>query len=82
MFKTWERFKELLSKCPHNGIDPWLQLINFYEGLSPASRRIINNALGGPIMINTPKEAIEILNELVENANLWVVGNFEMKKNV
>ncbi|KAH0706147.1 hypothetical protein KY285_010669 [Solanum tuberosum] len=68
-FEAWERFKELLRKCPHNGIEPWLQLTNFWNGLSPTSRRILNNAVGGPIMKKTPKEAIEILNELAEDAN-------------
>ncbi|KAH0781338.1 hypothetical protein KY290_000936 [Solanum tuberosum] len=82
VFEAWERFKELLRKCPHNGIELWLQLTNFWEGLSLASRRILNNAMGGPIMKNTPEEAIEILNVLAEDANQWVVENSERKKTV
>ncbi|KAH0652721.1 hypothetical protein KY289_030399 [Solanum tuberosum] len=80
VFEAWEIFKELLRKCPHNGIEPWLQLTNFWEGLSPASRRILNNAVGGPIMKKTVEEAIEILDELAEDANQWVVENYERKK--
>jgi len=80
VFEAWERFKELLRKCPHNGKEPWLQLTNFWEGLSPASRRILNNAVGGPIMKKTAEEAIEILDELAEDANQWVVENSERKK--
>ncbi|KAG5620253.1 hypothetical protein H5410_005471 [Solanum commersonii] len=59
---------------------PWLQLTNFWEGLSPASRRILNNAVGGPIMKKTAEEAIEILDELAEDANQWVVENSKRKK--
>ncbi|KAH0712413.1 hypothetical protein KY289_008372 [Solanum tuberosum] len=55
MVEAWERFKELLRKCPHNGIEPWL------HG-------------------RTNHEAIEILNELAEDANQWVVENSERKK--
>ncbi|KAH0712391.1 hypothetical protein KY289_008350 [Solanum tuberosum] len=52
----------------------------FLFGLSPASQRILNNVVGGPIMKKTHEEAIEILNELGEDANQWVVENSERKK--
>ncbi|KAH0722618.1 hypothetical protein KY290_005268 [Solanum tuberosum] len=57
VFEAWEIFKELLRKCSHNGIEPWLQLTNLWEGLSPASRRILNNAVGESIIKNTAEEA-------------------------
>ncbi|XP_049391432.1 uncharacterized protein LOC125855767 [Solanum stenotomum] len=38
--------------------------------------------MGGPIMKKTPKEAIEIVNELAEDANQWVVENSERKETV
>ncbi|GKE66647.1 zinc finger, CCHC-type containing protein [Tanacetum coccineum] len=32
--EAWTRFKELLQKVPHHGIDRWLQIQTFYDHLS------------------------------------------------
>ncbi|KAH0729840.1 hypothetical protein KY285_000845 [Solanum tuberosum] len=50
-------------------ISNFSQLESETEGLSLASRRILNNAMGGPIMKKTPKEAIEIEGTLLMNVN-------------
>lgn len=77
LFEAWKRFKELLRRYPHNGIQPWMQLTNFQEGLSLASQRIQNNVVGGSIMNKTTKEAINILNDLLEDANQCLRDNAE-----
>ena len=35
LYETWERFKELLRKCPHHGLAVWQQVSTFYNGLLP-----------------------------------------------
>uniref|UniRef100_A0A1U7WA07 Uncharacterized protein LOC104226516 n=1 Tax=Nicotiana sylvestris TaxID=4096 RepID=A0A1U7WA07_NICSY len=50
VFKAWERFKEIMRKCQHSGIELWMQLQDFWDGLTPTSRRILSNAAGGPLM--------------------------------
>ena len=34
LYEAWERFKELLRKCPHHGILYWIQMETFYNGLN------------------------------------------------
>ena len=33
LYDAWERFKDLLRKCPYHGIPPWVQIQTFYNGL-------------------------------------------------
>ncbi|KAH9781214.1 hypothetical protein KPL71_008370 [Citrus sinensis] len=39
LYETWERFKELLRRCPHHGIPCCIQLETFYNGLNPSTRQ-------------------------------------------
>ncbi|XP_070034762.1 uncharacterized protein [Nicotiana tomentosiformis] len=71
VFEAWERFKELVRKCQHSGIELWMQLQYFWDGLTPASRRTLSNTAGGPLMKKTPEEMVTILDELSEDANQW-----------
>lgn len=38
LYDTWERFKDLLRKCPHHKLPTWLYVQTFYNGLNPATR--------------------------------------------
>ena len=40
--EAWTRFKDLLQKVPHHGIDLWLQVQIFYDHVNPVTRRTIN----------------------------------------
>ncbi|KAJ9544292.1 hypothetical protein OSB04_023999 [Centaurea solstitialis] len=44
---AWERFKELLRKCPHHGIPYCIQLETFYNGLNYPARQMIDATAGG-----------------------------------
>ncbi|XP_070043011.1 uncharacterized protein [Nicotiana tomentosiformis] len=69
VFEAWERFKEIVRKCQHSEIELWMQLQDFLDGLTPASRRTLSNTIGGSLMKKTPEEIVTILNELSEDAN-------------
>ncbi|XP_070057107.1 uncharacterized protein [Nicotiana tomentosiformis] len=71
MFESWERFKEIMRKCQHSGIELWMQLQDFWDGFTLTSRRTLSNTVGGPLMKKTPDEIITILDELSEDANQW-----------
>ena len=34
-YDSWERFQDLLMKCPQHGLPEWLQLQSLYQGLTP-----------------------------------------------
>ncbi|GJZ64161.1 reverse transcriptase domain-containing protein [Tanacetum coccineum] len=45
--EAWERFKELLRKCPHHGFSLMHQLDTFYNSLSYNDQDSLNSAAGG-----------------------------------
>ncbi|KAL5574402.1 hypothetical protein UlMin_023999 [Ulmus minor] len=57
LYEAWERFKEMLRKCPHHGIPIWLQVSTFYNGLFSNYRAMIDAAAGGALMGKTPEDA-------------------------
>ncbi|GJU81096.1 MAK10-like protein [Tanacetum coccineum] len=44
--EAWTRFKDLLQKVPHHGIDLWLQVQFFYDHVNPVARRTIEQSTG------------------------------------
>ena len=42
LFEAWERYKELLRKCPHHGIPICIQMETFYNGLNARTRDMLD----------------------------------------
>ena len=38
MYDAWQRWTELLRKCPHHQLPAWMQVQTFLNGLNPATR--------------------------------------------
>ncbi|GKD21869.1 zinc finger, CCHC-type containing protein, partial [Tanacetum coccineum] len=53
--EPWTRFKDLLQKVPHHGIDRWLQVQIFYDHVNPVTRRTIDQSVDGKLRDKTPK---------------------------
>ena len=47
LYEAWTRFKDLVRKVPHHGIDLWLQIQIFYDGVNHQTRRAIDYAANG-----------------------------------
>ena len=71
MFEAWESFKEIVRKCQHSRIELLMELQDFWDGLTPASRKTLSNTAGGLLMKKTLEEIVTILDELSEDANQW-----------
>ncbi|KAA3460881.1 Retrotransposon gag protein [Gossypium australe] len=52
-YDTWERFKDLLRRCPHHGLPLWLQMIDV--------------AIGRTLKNKTPEVAQEIIEDVTLN---------------
>ncbi len=50
LYEAWERYKDLLRKCPHHEIAKWLQVQTFYNGLNGMLKSTIDAAAGGALM--------------------------------
>ncbi|XP_075475685.1 uncharacterized protein LOC142509480 [Primulina tabacum] len=71
LYEAWERYKELLSKCPNHGYADWVQIELFYNGLDGPTRGNVDAAAGGTIFSKTPDEAYELLEQMTINSYQW-----------
>ena len=69
--EAWDRFHELLRKCPHHRLTRWMQVHTFYNGLRNATRTVIDASVGGALMKKTTDQAYEILEDAATNTNQW-----------
>ena len=42
MYEAWERYKDLLRKCPYHELPDWLQIQTFYNGLRLERRAMVD----------------------------------------
>ena len=69
--ECWERFKDLLLKCPHHGFEVWRLVQYFYNGLVQADRSMIESMKGGRFLSLNQLEAHEFLENLSESSQQW-----------
>nr|GEW56759.1 retrovirus-related Pol polyprotein from transposon 17.6 [Tanacetum cinerariifolium] len=59
--EAWERFKDLLHQCPHNGFSELHQLDTFYNALNPNDQDALDSAAGGNFLDKIPRECLSII---------------------
>nr|GFB85367.1 hypothetical protein [Tanacetum cinerariifolium] len=59
--EAWERFKDLLSQCPHHGFSELHQLDTFYNTLNPNDQDALDSAAGGNFLDKIPRECLSII---------------------
>ena len=69
--ESWERFHELLRRCPHHRLTKWMHAHTFYNYLRDATRTVIDASAVGALMKKTMDQAYEILEDTTINSNQW-----------
>nr|GEV87426.1 hypothetical protein [Tanacetum cinerariifolium] len=59
--EAWERFKDLLRQCPHQGFFELHQLDTFYNALNPNDQDVLDSAAGGNFLDKIPRERFLII---------------------
>ncbi|GKA68912.1 reverse transcriptase domain-containing protein, partial [Tanacetum coccineum] len=59
--EAWDRFKEILRKCPHHGFSELHQIDTFYNILTQSDQDSLNAAAGGNLLNRTPQDALTII---------------------
>nr|GEZ58150.1 hypothetical protein [Tanacetum cinerariifolium] len=59
--EAWDRFKDLLHKCPHHDFSELHQIDTFYNSLTQSNQDSLNAASGGNILNRTPRDALTII---------------------
>nr|CAE05233.3 OSJNBa0011K22.15 [Oryza sativa Japonica Group]CAE75954.1 B1159F04.17 [Oryza sativa Japonica Group] len=65
--EAWERLQEYVAACPLHGMDDWLILLNFYNGLTLMSRDHLDTAAGGAFFSKTVQGAVDLIEKMVSN---------------
>ncbi|GJY42814.1 hypothetical protein Tco_0431027 [Tanacetum coccineum] len=77
LFHTWERYNDLLFKCPFYDLNDHQKVNTFYNGLKGQTRRIVDS--NGLIPGLTASEALKSIQELADHSHKW--HNKEREKN-
>ncbi|GJS00934.1 hypothetical protein Tco_0317442 [Tanacetum coccineum] len=72
LFRAWERFKELLMKCPQHYLTDMQEVILFYNGLDVPTRHTLDSK--GAIPSETAADAKITIQEMVEYSHKWHNG--------
>nr|GEY97177.1 reverse transcriptase domain-containing protein [Tanacetum cinerariifolium] len=59
--EAWERFKDLLRQCPHNGFSELHQLDTLYNALNPNDQDALDSAAGENFLDKIPRECLSII---------------------
>ncbi|XP_073038289.1 uncharacterized protein [Primulina eburnea] len=71
LYEAWERYKELLRRCPNHGFEDWVQIELFYNGLNGQRRTTVDAAAGGTIFSKYPTQAYDLLEQMTINSYQW-----------
>ncbi|GJX88598.1 hypothetical protein Tco_0340612 [Tanacetum coccineum] len=69
LFDTWERFNDLLFKCPFHDLNDHQKVNTFYNGLNSQTRRNVDS--NGLIPGLTASDALKSIQKLVEHSHKW-----------
>ncbi|GJU21359.1 homeodomain-like protein [Tanacetum coccineum] len=72
LYQAWERFKELLMKCPQHYLTEMQEVILFYNGLDVPTRQILDSR--GAVLTKTAADAKIAIQEMVEYSQKWHNG--------
>ncbi|XP_076883508.1 uncharacterized protein LOC143532304 [Bidens hawaiensis] len=65
---AWERYKGLLRRCPHHGLNKWLQVQTLFYAQSSQNKQAIDQIAGGDLGTKSPNEAFEVLEKAAKKS--------------
>ncbi|GKB83215.1 hypothetical protein Tco_0950110 [Tanacetum coccineum] len=72
LYQAWERFKELLMKCPQHYLTEMQEVILFYNGLDVPTRQILDSR--GVVPTKTAADAKTTIQEMAKYSQKWHNG--------
>ncbi|GJT95011.1 hypothetical protein Tco_1090529 [Tanacetum coccineum] len=82
--EAWTRFKDLLQKFPHHGLDLWLQIKILYDHVEGTTQKGIDYAADGRLRKLRPYEAWATIERLAQYEDEWwndTLTSYEMSLN-
>ncbi|PWA85979.1 hypothetical protein CTI12_AA065090 [Artemisia annua] len=69
LYQAWERYNELLYRCPTHGLNNQMKVFVFYRGLDEYTRNILDSQR--PIPGLTPEKAFQAIQRTAEHVHKW-----------
>ncbi|GJX64466.1 hypothetical protein Tco_0298809 [Tanacetum coccineum] len=73
LYQAWERYNDLLYKCPIHDINSHQKVNIFYKGLSTMNRQLLD--LQGPIPGMRPAKALTAIQTMADHSQKWHDGS-------
>ena len=80
LFEAWERYKDMMRLCPHHGLEDWLVIHTFYNGLLYNTRLTIDAAAGGALMNKPYADAYQLIESMAQNHYQWGTERTNVEK--
>ncbi|CAJ2637435.1 unnamed protein product [Trifolium pratense] len=71
LFEAWERYKDMIRLCSYHGLENWLIIHTFYNGLLYNTRMTIDAAAGGALMDKPYNQAYQLIESMTQNHYQW-----------
>ncbi|XP_050895128.1 uncharacterized protein LOC127101721 [Lathyrus oleraceus] len=71
IFNAWERYKDMMRLCPHHGLEEWMIIHTFYNGLLYNTKMNLSDVAGGALMDKPYDEAYELIENMAQNHFQW-----------
>ncbi|KAL6573188.1 hypothetical protein OROMI_012804 [Orobanche minor] len=79
--EAWERYKDMLRKCPNHGFNLGAQVNFFYSGLTPSCRANTDSSSNDSLGNKTMREAYNLFEVISEQSARWPDRNVQKKPN-
>nr|GEW29890.1 hypothetical protein [Tanacetum cinerariifolium] len=73
LYQAWERYNDLLYKCPTHGINSHQKVNIFYYGLRTMNHQLLDSQ--GPIPGMTPAQALTVIQTMADHSQSCTMGH-------
>ncbi|XP_022866202.1 uncharacterized protein LOC111386005 [Olea europaea var. sylvestris] len=78
--EAWNRFKNMLRKCPQHGFDKKTQIRFFYTGLLPSFKNMVDASSDGSISTRTIDGAWDLFERMATTSAMWSMDRVVQKR--
>ncbi|KAK7274077.1 hypothetical protein RIF29_15148 [Crotalaria pallida] len=82
LHEAWDRYNQLLKRCPTHAIPDWMQIRLFYFGLRMSHKIMIDAAAGGSLLKKSVEEAKDIIETMAYNSSQAVSDKVILKNSI
>ncbi|XP_073120441.1 uncharacterized protein [Henckelia pumila] len=68
LYEAWERYKDLLRRCPHHQLLDGLVIQTFYYGLPYSNHTMLDAAARGNLLRKSPEDGYKLIEEMASSS--------------